>query len=51
MQGLPFVATLTLLAVAIASEAMIEFVSTGGRVDRSVTLLDLSIRPMEAPVA
>jgi molybdopterin-synthase adenylyltransferase len=43
----PMARNLVLLAVAIASEALIRFVLDGSKEGRSVTLRDLAIRPME----
>jgi molybdopterin/thiamine biosynthesis adenylyltransferase len=43
----PLARNLVLLAVAIASEALIRFVLDGSKGDWSVTLRDLAIRPME----
>jgi molybdopterin/thiamine biosynthesis adenylyltransferase len=43
----PLARNLVLLAVAVASEALIRFVLDGSRGDRSITLRDLAIRPLE----
>ena len=47
----PLARNLVLLTVAVAAEAVIGFLTAGDRTDRTVTLRDLSIRPMEEPVA
>lgn len=41
---------LVLLAVAIASEALVRFVLSGERIDRSATLRDFAVRVLERPV-
>jgi molybdopterin/thiamine biosynthesis adenylyltransferase len=45
----PLARNLVLLAVAVASEALVRFVLAGERRNWSVTLGDFAIRPLEAP--
>jgi molybdopterin/thiamine biosynthesis adenylyltransferase len=45
----PLARNLVLLAVAVASEAVVRFVLDGRRGDWSVTLRDFTVRPLEAP--
>ncbi len=45
----PLARNLVLLVVAVASEALVRFVLDGDRSNRSVTLRDLAIRPLETP--
>jgi molybdopterin/thiamine biosynthesis adenylyltransferase len=45
----PLARNLVLLAVAIASEALIRFILNGDKKDRSATLADFSIRDLERP--
>ena len=46
----PLARNLILMAVAIASETIVRFVLTDERTDRSATLADFAIRPIEKPV-
>ncbi len=45
----PLARNLVLLAVAVASEALVRFVLDGRRGDWSLTLRDFAVRPLEAP--
>ncbi len=45
----PLARNLVLLAVTIASEALIRFILSGAREDRSATLADFSVRVVEPP--
>jgi molybdopterin/thiamine biosynthesis adenylyltransferase len=45
----PLARNLVLLAVAVASETMVRFVTDGERSNWSLTLRDLNIRPLETP--
>jgi molybdopterin/thiamine biosynthesis adenylyltransferase len=45
----PLARNLVLLAVAVASEALVRAVLGGERLDWSVTLRDLAVRPLESP--
>ena len=45
----PLARNLVLLAVVVASEAVVRFVATGERADRSATLADLAVRSFEPP--
>jgi molybdopterin-synthase adenylyltransferase len=47
----PLARNLVLLAVAVASEALVRFALTGERGHWSLTLADLSVRPLEARAA
>jgi hypothetical protein len=46
----PLARNLVLLAVAVASEAVVRFALDGERGNWSLTLRDFSVRPLEAPV-
>ena len=46
----PLARNLVLLAVAVASEALVRFVLDGERGDWSLTLRDFTVRPLETPV-
>jgi hypothetical protein len=43
----PLARNLVLLAVVVAAESIIRFVDSGERIDRSGTLRDLAIAPLE----
>jgi molybdopterin/thiamine biosynthesis adenylyltransferase len=45
----PLARNLVLLVVAVASETLVRFVRDGSRQNRSVTLSDFAIRPLETP--
>ena len=45
----PLAHNLVLLAVAVASEALIRFIVDGSKTDWSITLRDLAIRALETP--
>ncbi len=45
----PLARNLVLLAVAVASEALVRFVADGTRQSWSLTLRDFAVRPLEAP--
>ncbi len=47
----PLARNLILLAVAVASEAVVRFVLTGVREDWSITLRDFAVRPLETQVS
>ena len=46
----PLARNLVLLAVSLASEALVRFILSGVREDRSATLADFSVREMESPL-
>ena len=46
----PLARNLVLLAVAVASEAVVRFVLDGERGNWSLTLRDFTVRPLETPV-
>lgn len=45
----PLARNLVLIAVAVASEAVVRFAADGRRESRSVTLTDFAVRPVELP--
>jgi hypothetical protein len=47
----PLARNLVLLAVAIASEAIIRFVLCGERTSRSATLADFAVKDLERPTS